>query len=276
MIERIYILCLTIIITSEVWTITHCLGLGHETIVCTVCLSIFLCEALCIILKQQVNSNWSYSPETFDSGQKRRFDGWPWKTIGHLFCTISSFVHHFKAIDEFKLELESWNAQLASKSAISCPVWSWNLTLKNNRAPLLCCFKFCASFRSHWWIQTGATVQKRPIGVKNDDFFSRVTLKFDGWPWKTIGPLSWATSSFLHHFFKKVNSNWSYSPETAKLGFDLCDLDHWPPTLTFCIGNFFGKISWWYDERNIVKKVSQTDGQMELTFLIATWSQFKT
>ena len=32
-----------------------------------------------------------------------------------------------------------------------------------------------------------------------------------------------------------VNSNWSYSPETAKLGFDLCDLDLWPLTLAFCM-----------------------------------------
>ena len=42
MIERIYILCLIIIIKSEVWPITHCLGLGHETMVSAVCLSIFL------------------------------------------------------------------------------------------------------------------------------------------------------------------------------------------------------------------------------------------
>ena len=42
MIERVYILCLIIIIKSEVWTITHCLGLGHETMVSAVCLSIFL------------------------------------------------------------------------------------------------------------------------------------------------------------------------------------------------------------------------------------------
>ena len=42
MIERIYILCLIIIIKSEVCTITHCLGLGHETMVCAVCLSVFL------------------------------------------------------------------------------------------------------------------------------------------------------------------------------------------------------------------------------------------
>ena len=30
-----------------------------------------------------------------------------------------------------------------------------------------------------------------------------------------------------------VNSNWSYGPETAKLGFDLCDIDLWHLTLTF-------------------------------------------
>ena len=44
MIEIIYIPCLIIIIKSEVWTITHCLGLGHETMVCAVCISILLCN----------------------------------------------------------------------------------------------------------------------------------------------------------------------------------------------------------------------------------------
>ena len=41
MIVRTYKLDL-IIIKSEVWHICHCLWLGHETIVCAVCLSIFL------------------------------------------------------------------------------------------------------------------------------------------------------------------------------------------------------------------------------------------
>ena len=41
MIERMHILCLIIIIKSEVWSITHCLGLGHETMVSAQCLSIF-------------------------------------------------------------------------------------------------------------------------------------------------------------------------------------------------------------------------------------------
>ena len=42
MIEKIYILCLIIIIKSEVWTITHFLVLGHEAMVCAVCISIVL------------------------------------------------------------------------------------------------------------------------------------------------------------------------------------------------------------------------------------------
>ena len=46
----------------------------------------------------------------------------------------------------------------------------WRMTLQYNRAPLLCYFKLCASFRSHWWIQTSITVRKRPIWVKFDDF----------------------------------------------------------------------------------------------------------
>ena len=39
---REYTLCLIIIIKSEVWTIIHCYGLGNETMVCAVCLFIFL------------------------------------------------------------------------------------------------------------------------------------------------------------------------------------------------------------------------------------------
>ena len=81
-----------------------------------------------------------------------------------------------------------------------CDLAIWCMTLKNNRAPLLCYFKLYASFHSHRWSQAGVTVQKRPIWVKIIDFFSCVTLQFDIWPWKTIGHLFYATSSFVHHF----------------------------------------------------------------------------
>ena len=104
-----------------------------------------------------MNSNWSYSPETPNLGQIRRF-------------------------------LEP------------CDLEIWRMTLQNNRAPLLCYFKLCASFHTHWWFQISVTVRKRSIRVKIEDFFSRVTLKFDGWPSKTIGHLFYTTSSFVQHF----------------------------------------------------------------------------
>ena len=59
-----------------------------------------------------MKSNWSYSPETPNLGQNRRF-------------------------------------------FVPCDREIWRMTLKNNRAPLLCRIKLCASF------QTGVTVRKR-------------------------------------------------------------------------------------------------------------------
>ena len=103
-----------------------------------------------------------------------------WMSLKHLFYTVSSFVHHFKAIGEFKLELQSGNAQFGSKSVIFFPAWPriWQMTLENNRAHLLYYIKLCASFQNHQWIQT-VTARKRSIRVKISDFLSRVTLKFD-------------------------------------------------------------------------------------------------
>ena len=83
---------------------------------------------------------------------------------------------------------------------VPCDLEIWWMTLKNNKAPILCCFKLCASFHGHRWIQTKVTVRKRSIRVKICDLLSRVTLKFDRWPWKTIGHLFYVASSFMHHF----------------------------------------------------------------------------
>ena len=76
----------------------------------------------------------------------------------------------------------------------------WWMTSKNNRALLLYYVKLCVSFQIHWWIQTGFTFQESSIRVEIGDMLSRVTLKFDGWHWKTIGHLFYATSSFVQHF----------------------------------------------------------------------------
>ena len=92
-----------------------------------------------------------------------------------LYYITSSSVHHFKSIGEFQLELQSGNGQLGSKSSFSvpCDLEIWWMTLKNNRAPSLCCFKLCVSFHCHQWILTGVIVKKRPIRVKIDVFVPR-------------------------------------------------------------------------------------------------------
>ena len=114
-----------------------------------------------------------------------------------------------------------------------CDLEIWRMILKNNRVPLLCYFKLCAAFRSHWWTQTGVTVRERPIWVKFDDFQSRVTLKFDRWPWKTIGHLFYATSSFVQHFIAIGEFKLELQSGNAQSGSNLTIISAvWPWNLT--------------------------------------------
>ena len=73
-----------------------------------------------------VISNW-IQIVNFSARVTVKFDGWPCNTIGHLFYATSSFVHHFVAIGEFKLQLQSGNAQSGSNSTIFRGVRPWNL-----------------------------------------------------------------------------------------------------------------------------------------------------
>ena len=116
-----------------------------------------------------------------------KFYRWPWKTIGHLFYATSSFVHHFVAIYEFKLELWSGKALIWVKISnffVPCELEISQMAFKNDREPLPCYIKLCASFHRHMWIQTGIVVQKRLNWA-----LTPVTLTFDLWPW----PLAWTS-----------------------------------------------------------------------------------
>ena len=103
-------------------------------------------QAICIISSSYVNSNWSYSPQTPNLGQIRRFleprdlEIWrmTFKTIGHLFYATSSFVQHFVAIGELILELQSGNAQSGSNSTMFRAVRPWNLTDDSKIAAMAC------------------------------------------------------------------------------------------------------------------------------------------
>ena len=50
----------------------------------------------------------------------------------------------------------------------------WWMTLQKYRTPLLCNFKLCASFRSHWWIQTWVTVIGNALFGSNSTTFRAV------------------------------------------------------------------------------------------------------
>ena len=76
-----------------------------------------------------------------------------------------------------------------------------------------------------------------------------------------------------------MNSHWTYSPERDKLGFDLCDLDHWPwpfawtslLSLAITAENFM--MTWWWEHSE--KKVWQTDGRTDRSVIRAAWSLLK-
>ena len=106
----------------------------------------------------------------------------------NTFYVTSSFVHHLVAIFELKLELQSANTQLWSKSPILCDLEIWRMTLKNNMAHLLCHIKIFPPVHCHMWIQTGFTVWKRLNRI-----LESVTLTFDRWPlhfaWTSLMPM---------------------------------------------------------------------------------------
>ena len=154
------------------------------------------------------------------------------------------------------------------------------MTLENNRAPLQHYFKLYASFRSHWWNQTGVTVRKRPIWVSPetpnlgqlrrllepcDLEIWRMTLKNNRAPLSNIK----LYASFHHHMWIQtwvtVRKRLSWIVTSMTLTFDLWP---WPFAWTLLLSLVkLLKISWSYDGGNIVKKVWQTDrrtdGQMD-------------
>ena len=86
-------------------------------------------------------------------------------------------------------------------------------------------------------------------------FFSRVTLKFDWWPWKTIGHLFYAASNCVHNFiaiceFKlelRVRKRPSWVLTSVTLTFDL---KPWPFARTSLLSmvmtpEHFMMIRWW-------------------------------
>ena len=139
------------------------------------------------------------------------------------------------------------------------------MTLKNNRAHLLWYCKLCASFRSHWWVQTGVTVRKRQIWVKIDNFFSRVILQFDGWHWKKIRKPLLSNIKLMHHFITMCEFKLELQSRNGLKG--SWPLWLWLLTLTFCLDVTFvtGTNSWKFHVDTMMGNSQKgvTDGQTD-------------
>ena len=68
---------------------------------------------------QSRNSQFGSKSVNFWARVTLTFDRWPWKSLGNLIYSTSSFVHHFIAICGFKLELQSGNAQIGAKLVLT-------------------------------------------------------------------------------------------------------------------------------------------------------------
>ena len=185
-------------------------------------------------------------------------------------------MHHFKDIGESKLELQSGNAQIGSKLEIffvPCDFTIWRITFKNNRSPLLCYFKLCASFCGHWWIKSGETpnlCQNWRIVVPCDLEIWRLILKKKE---KNIAPLPWYFQlfvSFRSHLWIHSGVMVRKWPDCCKIWFDL---DLRPLTVSFCmdITPDIGNYSWKFYKNGQCER--RTDRYR--TFLRAAKSRLK-
>ena len=116
------------------------------------------------------------------------------------FKLCASFRSHL-VNSNFNYSPETPNLGQIRRFLEACDLEIWQMTLQNNRAPLLCYFKLSTSFRSHWWIQTWVTVRKRTPNLGQiRRFLEACDLEIWQMTLQNNGHLFYATSSFLHHF----------------------------------------------------------------------------
>ena len=113
-----------------------------------------------------------------------KIDVWPWKQLDTSSIQRQALCITSNPLVKSNLSYSLETLKLGKNCQFFFPhdLENWRMTVKTNRAPLLCCFNLCASFHSQWQIKTGATVRKWPIWVKIDDFLAV-------WPWNLTDDL---------------------------------------------------------------------------------------
>ena len=125
--------------------------------------------------------HWSYSPEMLNSGKNWRvfvphdLEIW-WMTLKN---NRTPLLYYIKLCAAFQSHwhIQTWVTAWKPSSRVNigdffvpCDLENWRMTLKNNRALLLCSFNLCASFHSQWWIQTGVSPETPNLGQNRQLF----------------------------------------------------------------------------------------------------------
>ena len=140
-----------VLLTSLVWVCVLWLPWKLNGAICAMVRDLIAATGLVILLK--LNSN-------------RRFfslcdlEIW-WMTLKndrapllYYIKLCASFEIHRWIQPGLNYSPETLNSGQNRQCLVPCDLEIWWMILKNNRAPLLCYVKLCASFQSHRWIQT--------------------------------------------------------------------------------------------------------------------------
>ena len=120
---RGYVLCLIIIIKSEVWIIIHCLGLGQETMVCAVCLYILLDEKP---KKSFINELWAQRVQT--PVRCSEYFSVTWWVLSRViclpsrkypFCNYCAYITHGNSVTHSTNAAKHWWNQVLLRNKIN-------------------------------------------------------------------------------------------------------------------------------------------------------------
>ena len=160
------------------------------------------------------------------------------------------------------------NRRFSTRVTLQYDGWPQKEKKKNNRAPPLYYTKLCASFRSQSvnlnWSYSSEALNSGQIGDFRPVWLRNLTADLE----KTIGHISHAKSSLVHHFITIRE----FELETDRLSLDLCDLGLWP--LTFCTDVTFANCnqSWQFHDDTMRRTLSKRwDGRTDDFYFSIPW-----
>ena len=128
-----------------------------------------------------------------------KFGRWLWKRIGHLFYTTVKLCSSFEIQGWIQTGVTVWKPSILCQNQwffFSHVRWIFDRWPEQITGHLFyTTLSFSHNFKAISESKLGLQSSNTQFGSKLVIFFTHVTSKFHGWPWKTIGCLFYASSS---------------------------------------------------------------------------------